>query len=454
MPTDSNGVYTLPVGYHVSVGDTVEPSQHNPIFEDIQAALTARLPVNGSKGMSGPLGLADGLVGAPSLRFTTALTTGLYKVTGGFGVTVAGVLQASLTTAGLVMNNGLALLDGGDTASATALTLGAGNIFNITGTTAVTSIVTKGVGTIAKLRFAGALTLTHDATNLINLTGANIVTRAGDWAQFEEYATGEWRMIGYQRADGTALIPSAPRGYIDGCTLVFNSGSLLDIHAGVCRDSTNAVDLICPALTAKDLSSVWVAGSSAGLRATGAIANQTYHIWAGRTAASATADYYAHSSATAATALAAWQAETGGSSYAYVRHIGSIIRSGGSILGFNQVGDLFSLTTAITDVAVASIGATTAQTGTLTVPLGIVLFARIGTMNTNTNAVWVSALDSTDQAPSGTTFQNVGSSTNQAGAWMEVKTNTSGQFRYRSSVSGAGFYAATMGWRHPRGRDA
>ena len=90
---------------------------------------------------------------------------------------------------------------GADVASATALTLGDdGNYFDITGTTAITSIATKGVGTVVKLHFDAGLTLTHNATDLILPGGANIVTAAGDEAEFVEYAAGDWRCTNYSRA--------------------------------------------------------------------------------------------------------------------------------------------------------------------------------------------------------------------------------------------------------------
>lgn len=94
---------------------------------------------------------------------------------------------------------------GADLASAAALTLGDGNIFNVTGTTAITSIGTKGVGTIVFLRFTAALTLTHHATNLVLIGAANITTAAGDYAILEEYGVGTWRMVAYQRASGAPL---------------------------------------------------------------------------------------------------------------------------------------------------------------------------------------------------------------------------------------------------------
>lgn len=99
---------------------------------------------------------------------------------------------------------------GADVASATALVLGNdGNYFSVTGTTAITSIGTKGVGTRATLRFSGVLTFTHHATDLILPTGASITTAAGDVAVMREYATGDWVCESYQRASGAALLASA-----------------------------------------------------------------------------------------------------------------------------------------------------------------------------------------------------------------------------------------------------
>ena len=101
------------------------------------------------------------------------------------------------------------LAHGADVASATTLTLGDdGNSFNITGTTAITAIATKGVGTVVVLRFAAALSLTHDAVDLILPGGADITTAAGDVAAFEEYATGDWRCLFYTRASGAPLVSS------------------------------------------------------------------------------------------------------------------------------------------------------------------------------------------------------------------------------------------------------
>ncbi len=119
---------------------------------------------------------------------------------GGTGSTTAAAARTALVVPGTEGSKGA------DVASANALTLGTdGNYFDITGTTAITSIGTLGIGTVVKLHFDAALTLTHHATDLILPGGANIATVAGDEAEFVEYATGNWRLIGWVSAETTAL---------------------------------------------------------------------------------------------------------------------------------------------------------------------------------------------------------------------------------------------------------
>ena len=94
---------------------------------------------------------------------------------------------------------------GADVASATALAvLTDGNYFDVTGTTTITSInTTGGAGTLIKLHFDGAVTLTHDSTDLILAGATNFTTEAGDEVEFVEYASGDYRMTGWSLA-GTA----------------------------------------------------------------------------------------------------------------------------------------------------------------------------------------------------------------------------------------------------------
>ena len=105
------------------------------------------------------------------------------------------------------------LVKGSDIASATALPVtNAGNYFDVTGTTTITSIDSVGIGTVVTLHFDGILTLTHHATDLVLPSAANITTAAGDELTFVEYAVGDWRCISYALASGEAIVGGAGGG--------------------------------------------------------------------------------------------------------------------------------------------------------------------------------------------------------------------------------------------------
>jgi len=128
---------------------------------------------------------------------------------------------------------------GADVASANALTLGTdGNYFDITGTTAITSIGTLGIGTLVCLHFDGILTFTHHGTDLILPGAANITTAAGDEAILIEYASGDWRCINYTKASGRATIEVDATDSVKGLAS-FNS-NVFDVAAGaVTLDATH-----------------------------------------------------------------------------------------------------------------------------------------------------------------------------------------------------------------------
>lgn len=246
-----------------------------------------------------------------------------------------------------------------------------------------------------------------------------------------------------------------PRGYIDGCIISNNGANTFDVAAGACRDSTNTVNINVAAMTAKDLASLWAAGSSAGVRETTAIANQTYHIWAVVKSDGTGQDVFASSSTVAATALAALVVISAGYAGGFLRLIGSIIRSAGAILPFVQYGDEFYLTTPTLDINNATPG-TSANTATLTVPTGLKVKAFLNINADNGNAVYVSSLDVVDLAPSVSSSPLASieiSGAAQIGGQVFVWTSTSAQARYRAT-SNAAVRGVTTGWVHPRGRNA
>lgn len=95
-----------------------------------------------------------------------------------------------------------------ETALASAATCDLGSVgslrVRITGAAPITSFGAK-PNSVRLLRFAGALTLAHDATALVLPGGGDLLTAAGDAAIAVSDGSGHWRIVGYQRADGTAL---------------------------------------------------------------------------------------------------------------------------------------------------------------------------------------------------------------------------------------------------------
>jgi hypothetical protein len=157
---------------------------------------------------------------------------------------------------------------GSDVASATALTLGDGNYFDITGTTTVTSITTIAIGTTVKLHFDAALILTHSATDLVLPGGANITTAAGDEFEFTEYAAGDWRCTAYALASGEAI--STGRITL-GTAVASTSGTSIDftsIPAG-----TKKITVMYFGVSTNGASDVIVQlGDAGGIEATGYLA--------------------------------------------------------------------------------------------------------------------------------------------------------------------------------------
>lgn len=261
------------------------------------------------------------------------------------------------------------------------------------------------------------------------------------------------------------LPPSLPRGYIDGCIMSNNGSDAtndIDIAAGVCRDSTDTVDITIAAST-KQLDANWAAGTTGGMRNSGAgIANATYHIYA-VSKADGTSGIYAHTSTTVATVITALQAETGGADYLYARRIGSIVRSGATILGFVQFGNEFRYKSPILDVNAAS-QTTTSALRALTVPLGLKVQAianvRALTASASSGSIYITSPDVTDEDPSLTaaplasaTVTATGVSGVGIGLKFKEYVNTSGEWRF-DTVGTVTLYVATLGWEDSRGRDA
>lgn len=130
-------------------------------------------------------------------------------------------------------------------ASAATVDLGAVSSRNalITGTTTITSFGnTGGEGRSTRVRFAGALTLTHNATSLILPSAANIITAAGDTAVFvkDSTASANWRCVEYQRASGQAVVST---GRTISAPVTTTSGTAVDLTGIASTDTSFSVVL-------------------------------------------------------------------------------------------------------------------------------------------------------------------------------------------------------------------
>lgn len=146
-------------------------------------------------------------------------------------------------TGDLAIESGsLQLQMGSDVASAAALAVNVdGNIFDVTGSTGITSLASKGVGSLVVLKFDAAPKISHHSTNLILPGSTSIQAAAGDIAVFYEYASGDWRLISYQSIDAPARGREYGTGGAVSGTSTFVASAVIPDNAAQIILTTNAV---------------------------------------------------------------------------------------------------------------------------------------------------------------------------------------------------------------------
>lgn len=121
---------------------------------------------------------------------------------------------------------------GSDIASSTAIDVpNSGSYFVVTGTTTIAGISDDWNGRQVVLKFSGALQLTH-SSGFILPSAANITTAAGDCLLAVNESTGVWRVVVYQRADGTALLGATSAGVQIQSDTRFTVGGTADAMTG------------------------------------------------------------------------------------------------------------------------------------------------------------------------------------------------------------------------------
>ena len=253
--------------------------------------------------------------------------------------------------------------------------------------------------------------------------------------------------------DGSRLV--LPRGHIDGLILSNNGLKDIDITAGAAMNDGQSVMMVLPSAILKKLDASWVVGTNGGgLDGTESVAGTPdadtwYHCWLIRRSDTGVVDVLFSESATAPTMP---------TDYDQKRLIGGVLFDATpDIIGFEQTQDYFQWNSAPADIGVTNLGASSISYPISVPPIAgiqadIAWLADHGTTGTR---LFLRNPDTADIAP-GADFGNahVGSGGIQGAGQMRIRTDASGQIAARSEDTNTELRVRTIGYVHPRGRNA
>lgn len=186
--TDRNNSVKITASRMDAEMDGMATALSTALYKDGQQTPTANLPMGGYKLTN----LGDATVGSDALNRTSADARYLAIATA--AADLKALLDEAVHTISTVAS-----------AATTDIGAAATDRVSITGAVTITSLGTD-IDAIRFVSFTGAPLLTHNATSLILPTGFNIQVVAGDCAIFASDASGNWRCLDYQRADGSPLV--------------------------------------------------------------------------------------------------------------------------------------------------------------------------------------------------------------------------------------------------------
>jgi hypothetical protein len=245
------------------------------------------------------------------------------------------------------------------------------------------------------------------------------------------------------------------RSYLAGMTLS-NDGvtpnTILDISAGVCADSTQAVMISSATAFTKTTGGAWTSGTGnagMGLGLTIAI-NTWYHVFAINNGGNA--DFYFDTSVTAANKPVGTTA---------FRRIGSFKTDGSAhILGFVQVYDEFLWTAPINELNTASVPTIATLLTLVGAPTGVQVEALLRVQINNNGAGTAGVLFQSPDETSAVAGATIGNSDmgGDAGSvsisQVTGRTDTSARLRWSASAANVLAFGVTRGWRDFLGRNA
>ncbi len=342
---------------------------------------------------------------------------------------------------------------GADIASTSTinLTTATGPRVDIAGTNAI-SAVTMPDGAFRIARATGIFQLTASATLVVNRsTTTNYTTAVGDLMFF--YRDGS--------AVSVSVIGSGvsyfPTGHIWGFTLSNGTDATNDINVaiGTCRSEGDTANIKSSTAFGKQLDVVYAAGGTTGSPTGGrfdtSISDGTWHTFVISNGTTVGCGFSKNLNPTGEANYP--------SGYTEYRRIGSIVRTGGAIKTFTQVGDFFQWNPPASDVDVSNLGASDTNYA-ISVPLGLSVRAKLDCYITNTGSVAHVRIDNPLLSSRGAVSDTIGNlgnirSTNTNLAIegeLDVYTDTSAQVRARAIGASTILKILTVGYNDARGR--
>jgi len=310
--------------------------------------------------------------------------------------------------------------------------------------------------TAATLAGTAATTGLSASSGVLSLAINSLTEDTSPDATNDFVATYDASAMGLKKVAPTRLL-QLPFGYIYGFRLGNNSSDSdhdIDITAGSARGADDDEDIKTSSTLVKRADASWVTGSgNGGLSSSLSLASDTlYHVHA--IVVGGTADIGFDTSITAANLVADHSAT------AY-RRIGSFWTDGSANVipflatgaGAERVYEFTGPDGIALSLDSTAVGATAASV-TLKVPTGLKVdaIANVIVVKASTGAsVLISDPDQDDEAPSTSAapLSNVGNvgDGNTVSYQMRLMTNTSGQWRVRSTAASTTLRIATIGWR-------
>ena len=233
------------------------------------------------------------------------------------------------------------------------------------------------------------------------------------------------------------------RGYLGGLTMANAADTVNDISVGPgeCRDDTNSADIVLGSTLVKQLDVAWAAGTAAGGRDTGAIADATWHLFMIRNPSTGVVDALFSQSVSAPTMP---------SGFTQKRRIGSFVRqvaAWGGLIPFTQLGDYFQMSSPTSDHTGASVvqnGLFYASLFLKSMPVGLKMLADFDAQMGCTGANAFMTMWDPDVVTPGRPNLATGTANVLSMARFTIYTDTSGRIRVQAG-SITGTYTCAFG---------